>query len=260
MPPLERSTALVVNDEPSQLRLISAVLEKAGIRARGCSGVEDALNALQSDASIALVVTDLHMPGIDGWQFCQLLRSREYERFNHVPILVVSATFSGSDAERVSLDLGADAFVAAPFAPSRLQHCAKALLRGERPAPAPQVLLAHHDPQETERLRGAFAAHGYHVQVAHSGGDALRAWHVLEPDVAVIDDRLADIPASRLLAAIKRPGSRTVVFAITGESGAHDGLMLARRGADGTLRDPVEPARLLSLCETIRRQRSLLRI
>src|SRR4051794_39882125 len=115
--PTERPTALVVNDEPSQLRLIGAVLEKAGIRARGCSGVEEALGVLQEDASVALVVTDLHMPGIDGWQFCQLLRAPDYARFNRLPILVVSATFSGSDAERVSLDLGADAFLAAPFAP-----------------------------------------------------------------------------------------------------------------------------------------------
>lgn len=259
MPP-ERPTALVVNDEPSQLRLIGAVLEKAGIRARTCAGVEEALAALQDDASIALVVTDLHMPGIDGWQFCQLLRSPEYARFNHLPILVVSATFSGSDAERVSLDLGADAFLAAPFAPSALQHYAKALLRGEHPAPAPQVLVVHHDPEEAARLRGAFAAHGYHVEVAHNGGDALRAWHALEPDVAVIDDRIGDIPAVRLLTAIKRPGSRTVVFAISGDAGRREGLQLARQGADGTLREPVEPARLLALCETIRRQRSLLRI
>ena len=259
MPP-ERPTALVVNDEPSQLRLIGAVLEKTGIRARGCAGVEEALAVLKTDSTVALVVTDLHMPGIDGWQFCQLLRSPEYERFNRLPILVVSATFSGSDAERVSLDLGADAFLAAPFAPSALQQYAKALLRGERPSPAPQVLLVHHDPQEAARLRGAFAAHGCHVEVAHSGAAALRAWHLLEPDVAVIDDQLSDIPAARVLAAIKRPGSRTVVFGITGDNGRREGLQLARQGLDGTLREPVEPARLLALCETIRRQRSLLRI
>lgn len=256
----ERPTVVIVNDDPSQLRLIGAVLEKVGLRGRGCSGVEEALAVLQAEPATALVVTDLHMPGIDGWQFCQLLRSPEYERLNGIPILVVSATFSGSDAERVSLDLGADAFLAAPFAPSALQQYAKALLRGERPAPAPHVLLAHHDVGEAARLRGAFVAHGYHVEVAHTGGDALRAWHAREPDVAVLDDRLPDVPATRLLGAIKRPGARTVVIAISQAAGRHEGLQLARQGVDGTVRDPVEPARLLALCDTIRRQRSLLRI
>ena len=78
--------------------------------------------------------------------------------------------------------------------------------------------------------------------------------------IKVIDDQLPDVPAARLLAAIKRPGSRTVVFAITGDAAQREGLQLARQGADGMLLDPVEPVRLLALCDTIRRQRSLLRI
>ena len=45
-----------------------------------------------------IVITDLYMKGIDGWRFCRLLRSEEYKRFNRVPILVVSATFSGDEA------------------------------------------------------------------------------------------------------------------------------------------------------------------
>ena len=98
----ERPTALLVNDEPSQIRLISAVLEKAGIRTRCCAGVEEALASLHSDSDVDLIVTDLHMPGIDGWRFCQLLRSPDFAQFNRLPILVVSATFSGSDADIVA--------------------------------------------------------------------------------------------------------------------------------------------------------------
>jgi PAS domain S-box-containing protein len=256
----ERQTALVVNDDPSQLRLISAVLEKANIQTRRCGGVEEALASLHSDPGVALIVTDLHMPGIDGWQFCQLLRSPEYPRFNRVPILVVSATFSGSDAEQLSIELGADAFLAAPFAPSLLQQYAAALLSGQRPDHAPQVLLAHHDPAETARLRDAFLAGGYGVAVAHTADAALRAWQAHQPDVAVIDDRLPDLPAERILAEIKKPGSRTVAFTIRSDPNDHAALTLARLGADGSLPAPADPARLLRLCETVRRQRSLLRI
>jgi PAS domain S-box-containing protein len=256
----ERPTALVVNDDASQLRLIGAVLEKVGIRTRGCCGVEEALASLQDDPHVDLIVTDLHMPGIDGWQFCQLLRSPDYAAFNRVPILVVSATFSGSDAEQLSLDLGADAFLAAPFAPSALQQCARALLDGQHPQPASRVLVIHHDASEATRLSAAFAARGYAVEVANSGTDGVRVWRSQHPDVAVVDDQLADLPAERVLAEIKQPGSRTVAFALTTDEGRREGLQLARQGADASLRAPADPARLLGLCEKVRRQRSLLRI
>ena len=200
------------------------------------------------------------MPGIDGWRFCQLLRSPDYAQFNRVPILVVSATFSGSDAEHLSLELGADAFLASPFAPSTLEQYARALLGGERPQPAPHVLVIHRDPAEAARLRAAFVDRGYAAAVAHNGADGLRAWNALHPDVAVIDGDLADVPAARVLAEIKGPGSRTVAFAITGDGASGAGLQLARGGADGSLRAPADPARLLSLCEKVRRQRSLMRI
>jgi PAS domain S-box-containing protein len=256
----ERPTALVVNDEPSQLRLVCAILERAGIRARGCTGVEEALTSLQADPAVELIITDLHMPGIDGWQFCLLLRSPEYPRFNRVPILVVSATFSGNDAEQLSLDLGADAFLAAPFAPSVLQQYVTALLNGQRPQPAPGVLVVHHDPDEAARLRTVFADNGYTVEVAHNGAEALRAWHARRPEVAVLDEQIADVSAERILAEIKKPGCRTVVFAITSDAASRGGLLLARLGADGTLPAPADASRLISLCAKVRRQRALTRI
>ncbi len=255
----ERRTALLVNDEPSQVRLISVVLERAGIRTRCCAGVEEALANLREDPDVQLIVTDLHMPGIDGWRFCQLLRSADYPQFNHLPILVVSATYSGSDAEHLSLELGADAFLPSPFAPSALEQYARALLSGQRPQPAPHVLVVHRDPAEAARVQAAFVERGYVAAVAHGGRDGLDAWRSLRPDVAVIDCQLHDVSAAELLGEMKASGSRTVAFAIMGD-GSGDVLQLARQGADGTMREPVDPARLLTLCEKVRRQRSLMRI
>ncbi|MEO8601674.1 MAG: ATP-binding protein [bacterium] len=253
-------TALIVNDDASQRRLIGAVLEKAGVRTRACGGAEDALTSLTDDPAVDLIVTDLHMQGIDGWRFCQLLRSPDYPHLNAVPILVVSATFSGREAEQLSLDLGASAFLAAPFAPSSLQEYARALLSGRRPEPAPHVLIAHPERAEADRLRTAFVRAGYTVDCAATGAEALATWRALQPEVAVIDDALPDQSAADVLAAIKAPGSRTVAFAITHDATQSEGLSLARQGADGTLRSPADAPRLIDLADRVRRQRSLMRI
>lgn len=256
----DEPTAMIVNDDPSQLRLIRAVLEKSGMRTRACSGAEEALDALNIDPAVDLIVTDLHMPGIDGWRFCQLLRSAEFAPFNAIPILVVSATFSGRDAEQLSLDLGASAFLAAPFAPSALQEYARALLSGRRPEPAPHVLIAHADRAEADRLRGAFVDAGYTVDCTSSGAEMLATWRALHPEVVVIDEGLPDHSAAEVLKTIKTPGSRTVAFALAQDAPQRGEVSLARHGADGILRGPADVAQLIELAEKVRRQRSLMRI
>ena len=257
---MPRPVALIVNDDPSQLRLSAVVLEKGGFHTRTCTSADEALALLSEAPKVDLIVTDLHMPGIDGWRFCRLLRSPEFASCNAIPILVVSATFSGRDAELLSLELGASGFLAAPFAPSALQDYARALLSGRRPDPAPQVLIAHAEPAEAERLRGAFLEAGYEVDCAHTAAAALATWRALQPDVTVLDDHLPDRSVAAVLAEIKSPGSPTVVIAIVGDGAMHETLTLARLGADASLLAPADPARLVELAGSARRQRSLIRI
>ena len=68
-------TAVVVNDDPIQLRLTSGLLEKDGLKVESFSGAEEALKAIAGSNLPNIIITDLHMPGIDGWRFCRLLRS-----------------------------------------------------------------------------------------------------------------------------------------------------------------------------------------
>ena len=76
------------------------------------------------------------MPGIDGWRFCRLLRSSEYKKFNQIPVLVVSATFSGEEPGRITSGMGANAFLPSPVDGRRFTDLARQLLAG-------QVPLAH---------------------------------------------------------------------------------------------------------------------
>ena len=92
-------TVLIVNDDPLQLRIAATILRRDGFFVLSCPSAEEALRRLSEPSTVNVIVTDLYMPGIDGWRFCRLLRSAAFAQFNRIPILVVSAIFSGADAE-----------------------------------------------------------------------------------------------------------------------------------------------------------------
>src|SRR5258706_361396 len=125
---VKNPTVLVVNDDPSQLRITSKALSCDGFEVLPCADAEQALRLLGEGGAVDVVVTDLYMPGIDGWRLCRLLRSAAFARFNTIPILVVSAIFSGSDAEDLTVQLGADGFLAAPYEPAKLCRVVRNLI------------------------------------------------------------------------------------------------------------------------------------
>ncbi|RMF88785.1 MAG: PAS domain S-box protein, partial [Nitrospinota bacterium] len=253
-------TALVVNDDPLQLRLTAALLEKEGIRPLTCSSVEEALRTLDTQQSVDLIITDLHMPKIDGWRFCRLLRSPEYARYNTIPILVMSATLAGSDAEQITADLGANAFLSIPYNPSTFRAQVRALLKGETPRATLQVLLVEDSPTQAKILRQAFEAHGYVVRRARLGAEGRRLFQRYQPEIVVLDYHLPDMTADHLLEEIKEAVPTTVVIMITGNPTPELALRFMKQGADGYLRKPFDPAYLVRLCEKARRERSLLQV
>jgi CheY-like chemotaxis protein len=182
-----RGGILVVNDDPTQLRLACALLERQGYRAYPASGAAEGLRLLEQHPSIVGVVTDLHMPEVDGWRLCRLLRSPAYRDFNRLPILVTSATFSGEDAERITRELGANAFLPAPYQPAALARLVADMLEGRNAPAAPAVLLAQPDAAGARALEECFRSHGYSVQVATRAPEAAEILRNSVPEVVVMD-------------------------------------------------------------------------
>ena len=147
--------AVVVNDDPTQLNVLCGLVRKAGLEPHAFTGAEAALAAMSAGAGTAngepvalpaLIVTDLYMPGIDGFRFCRLLRSPEYAACNQIPILVVSATFAGDETTRVAAELGVDAFLPSPVDGKRFVDQVQAILRGEQTRPSMRVFAQRYGP------------------------------------------------------------------------------------------------------------------
>jgi two-component system KDP operon response regulator KdpE len=125
----QRQTVLVVDDDPRIRSLVAAELQAAGYRVVGAAdGTAGFLAFLKHRP--ALVVTDLAMPGRDGFDLVREIRERDA-----TPILVLSVRAADGDKIR-ALDLGADDYVVKPFSVPELLARVRAQLRRSPQRPA----------------------------------------------------------------------------------------------------------------------------
>ena len=114
---------LLVDDEPSILQLARMYLERDGFRIQEAGDGEAAMEAV-TRFQPALVVLDLMLPKLDGFEVCRRLRSEN----NYVAILMLPARDEDID-KIVGLELGADDYLTKPFNPRELVARVKAILR-----------------------------------------------------------------------------------------------------------------------------------
>ena len=114
---------LVIEDEPQMRSMLTDNLEFEGYRVTAVASGEEALQAVAT-RHFSLLLVDVMLPGINGFEVCQQLRARG----KHVPIVVLTARTGEQDRVR-GLDLGADDYVSKPFSVSELLARVRALVR-----------------------------------------------------------------------------------------------------------------------------------
>ncbi|MCD6344032.1 MAG: response regulator transcription factor [Anaerolineae bacterium] len=131
-------TILVVDDEPEIIRFVRAYLEDAGYRVVTANDGQQALFVARHEKP-DLIILDLLMPGMDGWDFI-----RRYRRERDTPVIMLTARVEETD-QVVGLELGADDYVTKPFSPRALVARARAVLRRARGRPIPPAVLRGGD-------------------------------------------------------------------------------------------------------------------
>jgi adenylate cyclase len=123
----ETVTILAVDDQPANLRLLDAVLSPRGYRLVVASSGEQALELLPSSGA-DLVLLDIVMPGIDGYEVCRRIRGAPETAF--LPVVMITA--SGNEEKTRAIEAGADDFVSKPFDQSELLARVASLARIKR--------------------------------------------------------------------------------------------------------------------------------
>ena len=128
---------LVVDDEVEIVRILRGYLERAGYTVLSAYTGPEAVRMARQEAP-TLVVLDLMLPGMDGWDVCRMLR-----RESDVPIIMLTARVEETD-RLIGLELGADDYVVKPFSPREVVARVRAVLRrvqGPRPPEAESLAV-----------------------------------------------------------------------------------------------------------------------
>ena len=120
---MEMTKILVVDDEERMRKLVKDFLSSKGYVVFEASNGEDAVNIFLADKDIGLVILDVMMPVMDGWEACKLIR--EYSK---VPIIMLTAKSEEKD-ELMGFELGIDEYITKPFSPKILVARVEAILR-----------------------------------------------------------------------------------------------------------------------------------
>ena len=120
---MEQLKILVVDDETRMRKLVSDFLKKNGYQVIEAADGSEALDIFFEQQDIALIILDVMMPKMDGWQVCKELRT-----YSKVPIIMLTAKSEERDELR-GFELGVDEYITKPFSPKILVARVEAILR-----------------------------------------------------------------------------------------------------------------------------------
>jgi PAS domain S-box-containing protein len=260
---------LVVDDNRTNRRILEGMLRHWQMNPRLVENGEEALSQLsaaqESGAPYALVVSDMHMPGMDGFALIERIRQRP--ELSTTTIMMLTSAGHRGDAARCE-ELGVSAHLLKPIRQSELRQAIERVLRGQdqKEAIPPVIPYSLHDARGTE---GAFRVlvaednqvnqllttrllekRGYHPVVVGNGREALEALQKENYDLVLMDVHMPEMDGLEATAAIrqreKKTGFHQPVIALTAS------VDLARclaAGMDGHLGKPIQPEELDEVLE-----------
>ena len=131
---MDRLKVLVVDDEDRMRKLVREFLVRKDFTVLEAKDGEEALDVFYDNQDIAMILLDVMMPKVDGWQVCREIRSQ-----SKVPIIMLTAKSEEHD-ELLGFELGVDEYISKPFSPKILTARVEAILRRTNPELSESIL------------------------------------------------------------------------------------------------------------------------
>lgn len=178
---MDKIKILVVDDESRMRKLVKDFLGREGYQVLEAGDGMEAMEVFYDEKDIALIILDVMMPKMDGWQVC-----REIRQYSKVPIIMLTAKSDEKD-ELQGFDLGVDEYITKPFSPKILVARVEAILRRSN-------VLAADDTMEAGGIELNKAAHevlidGKSVELSYKEFELL-AYFMSNQGVALSRERI----------------------------------------------------------------------
>ncbi len=188
---------LVIEDDPSAVRLLREYLEPVGYRLRFASDGEQGLAMAAAQPPLAILL-DVLVPRIDGWEVLRTLKADEQLR--DIPVVMVTVV----DEREVGLALGAVDYLVKPVHRDALLACLERLgLKAAATERPPRILAVDDEPAALQLVEGYLAGSGYDLLQASSGREALDLVQEHDVDLVICDLLMPDINGFDVVAQLK---------------------------------------------------------
>ncbi len=260
---------LVVDDNRTNRRILKEMLKNWGMVPTVVEGAADALKALDQARNagkpLALVVSDVNMPGMDGFELVERIKQSSLHR--EVPVILLTSASRTGDSARCRR-LGVFAHLMKPVKQSSLLDAIATAVVGGLVADKlrPQtdrddddaageqrilrVLLAEDNAVNQKFAVRVLQKRGHGVEVAGNGVEAVAAWEKESFDVVLMDVQMPEMDGFEATATIRRSeadsGTRTPIVAMTAHAMKGDRERCLEAGMDGYVTKPVKASTLFA--------------
>jgi PAS domain S-box-containing protein len=243
---------LVVNDVEVMSRVLENQLRELGFDEIGfAANGSEALNFLDR-CRPDLVISDVHMPVLDGFQLCRLMRSPEFRELNHIPVVLLSATYRDHAASRLAREVMAQGFVQWPLEGKELATTVqRALENPDAPAEDLQrVLVAEDDDAIRNSLVTMLRNGGFEVMPVGDGEEAIEAADTFRPHLVLCDYMMPRANGAVVLSWYREHRPETPVIIVTAHGSEKLAVEMMRKGAYDYLAKPLELRVVAPICRS----------
>ena len=258
---------LVVDDNRTNRRILEGMLGRWEMKSTSAQDGEEALTKLseaqQSGEPFALILMDMHMPNMDGFQLIERIRERPGSAA--ATIMMLTSAGHRGDAARCK-ELGVAAYLLKPIRQSELREAIARVLGAREqkgaiplitryslhdarePSSSLRILLAEDNPVNQRLASRLLEKRGHSVMVAENGLEALAALEKESFDLVLMDMQMPVMDGFEATAAIRKKeetrGNHLPVVALTAHAMKGDREKCLAGGMDGYLAKPIRPQEL----------------
>ncbi len=201
---------LIVDDKEEERYLEETLLKGSGYEVVSATNGAEALEKLRAEG-FDMIVSDILMPVMDGFQFCK--ECKEDEKLRDIPFVFYTGEYVDEQDENLAIKLRADRFIQKPIEPDEFLKLIQGVFRDveegnisqKKPAAVGMKILVVEDTEDSSiLLMKQFRAHGHEVMTAADGVEALEQALAQPPDIIISDIMMPNMDGYQLCQQCKQ--------------------------------------------------------